>query len=256
MDSFLEMILPPEDISTMGHRITWLFNYTTYLNLFYFTLVCIGIFGFSYLYHHKRHKKPYYTHGNKRIHTLIASGIGLAVFLSIDMMITVASNNDFKAINIQYPNPDKEKVIRIEVLAQQWAWHFRYPGANGQFRSVDDVVTTNKLVIPKGYKLLVHMTSKDVIHSLYFPNAKIKVDAIPGRVTRLWFEPTKTGVYDIACAEMCGTHHSIMGAKLEVVELDEYNRWLESSRIIAKQVYDEGNPDLVWGWPWKGEIKL
>lgn len=256
MENFLEMIRPPEDISTMGHHITWLFNYTTVMNLIYFALVCGGIFGFSYFYHHKRHKKAYYTHGNDRIHAFVTAGIGLAVFLSIDMMITVISNNDFTKINLQFPDPKKEKVVRIEVLAQQWAWHFRYPGASGEFRSKDDVVMTNKLVIPKGYKLLVHMTSKDVIHSLYFPNAKVKVDAIPGRVTRLWFEPTKTGIYDIACAEMCGTYHSLMSAKLHVLEWDEYERWLESSRTIATQVYDEQNLDLVWGWPWQGENKI
>lgn len=249
--NFLEMIKAPEDISTNGHLIMWLFNYTTIMNIFYFVLVCVGLFGFSYLYYHKRHPKAEYTYGNKKIHLWVTAGIGLAVFLSIDMTITSLSNNDLLNNFWKWPDPKKEKVVRVEVLAQQWAWHFRYPGSNGFFQSPDDVVVTNELVIPKGHKLLIHMTSKDVIHSLYFPNARIKVDAMPGRVSRMWFEPTKTGHYDIACAEMCGTYHYLMAAKLRVVEEDEYNEWLSSGRQLALSTNDPENPDLNWGWAWE-----
>ena len=85
--SFWDSFQPPEDISTNGHLITWLFNYTTYVNLFWFALVCIGLFGFSLIYSAKRHKKPFYTHGTERKHYFITAFIGLAVFLSVDMVI-------------------------------------------------------------------------------------------------------------------------------------------------------------------------
>lgn len=96
--SFWERISPPEDISTSGHLIEWLFNYTTYVNLFWFALVCIGLFGFSYLYSQKRHKIALYTHGNEKKHLLITALIGLGVFLSVDMVITKISTRDMKEV--------------------------------------------------------------------------------------------------------------------------------------------------------------
>src|SRR5690606_26452685 len=64
-DSFWSIIQPPEDISTTGKLIDYLFDFTTYLNVFYFILLCIGLFGFSFYYYYKRHPKAYYTYGNK-----------------------------------------------------------------------------------------------------------------------------------------------------------------------------------------------
>ena len=125
----------PEDISTTAHKIEYLFNYTTILNLVYFALVCFGIFGFSYLYHYKNHPRPYYTYGNKRNQIWVVTGIGVAVFLSIDLNITRLSNNDLLDTFWAWPDPKEEKVVRIEVLGQQWAWNFRYPGADGVFNT-------------------------------------------------------------------------------------------------------------------------
>lgn len=248
--SFWEMIQAPDIISTNGHLIDALFNYTTYLNIFYFALVCIGIFGFGYLYHAKRHPKAYYTYGNKKSHILWVTVIGIAVFLTIDLNIARISNNDLLNEFWNWPNPEKEEVIKIEVLAQQWAWNFRYAGEDGVFNTEDDVTTLNDLRIPVDKKVFFHITSKDVIHSLYFPNARIKVDAIPGRVTQLWFEPTKTGLFDIACAEMCGTHHYLMKAKLTVYSEENYLAWRESARKIAITTHDPENLDMYWGWKW------
>ena len=90
-----ERFLPPEDISVNGHLIDSLFNYTTVLNVFFFVLVCVGLFGFSFLYNRKRHPKPYYTYGNKKIHVIVATVIGVAVFLGVDPNITRISNNLF-----------------------------------------------------------------------------------------------------------------------------------------------------------------
>ena len=95
------------------------------------------------------------------------------------------------------------------------------------------------------------MISKDVIHSLYFPNARRKVDAIPGRMTRMWYELTKPGVYDIACAEMCGTYHYRMAAKLTVYTQEEYDNWVNQSQILAMETNDPERADAFWGWPWQ-----
>ena len=124
--SLWEAIQPPVDISENGHLIDWLFTYTTLLNVFFFAMVCIGLFGFAFLYSAKRHPKPYYTYGNKKPHIIIATAIGLLVFLAIDMNITRMSNNDYTQIVINWPDESKEEVVKVQVMAQQWAWNFRY----------------------------------------------------------------------------------------------------------------------------------
>ncbi len=247
--TILENMTPPQDFSTSGHLIDSLFNYTTVMNIFYFILVAIGIFVFPFIYHWKRNKKPYYTYGNKKIHLLVTAGIGLAVFFTIDLNITRLSNNDLLSTFWNFPGKEKD-VVKIEVLAQQWMWHFRYAGEDGEFNTKDDILTAHEMHIPKNKKILIHMTSKDVIHSFFLPNARLKVDAIPGRVTRLWFDYTKSGEFDIACAEMCGIHHYLMKAKLVVHEEEEFLAWKTEAQKIALTEFDENNPDIFWGWKW------
>jgi cytochrome c oxidase subunit 2 len=109
--SWLDYFRPPENISTTGHLIDDLFNYTTLMVTFYFILVCIGLFGFSYLYSSKRNKTPYYTYGNKKKHLIVTAFIGAAVFLSIDLNITRIANNDLMNSFWNFPNPKNEKVL-------------------------------------------------------------------------------------------------------------------------------------------------
>lgn len=251
---FLEMIKPPVDISTNGHLIDSLFMFTTYLILFFFFFVCLGIFGFSYLYSKKRHPKAHYTHGTSRKHIAIVAGIGALVFIMVDMQITTISNHDFVNVFLNYPK-ESEKIVRVEVLAQQWAWNFRYPGKDGVFNTEDDVVTLNDLRLPVNTKVVFQISSKDVIHALYFPNARLKVDAMPGRISRLWYELTKTGLYDIACAEMCGTFHYRMQAKLTVYPQAEYDAWMNEMQKRSAFTTEQDKADLFWGWQWLAENK-
>lgn len=246
--SFWERISPPEDISSNGHLIHWLFNYTTYVNLFWFSLVCVGIFGFSFLYSKKRHKTPFYTHGNEKQHLLITAMIGLGVFLSVDLVITKVSSRDIKESFWDFS--EDENTIKVQVLAQQWAWNFRYAGKDGEFNTADDFVSLNDMRVPVGKKILLQITSKDVIHAFYVPNARIKADAIPGRYSKLWFDANKEGAYEIACAEMCGTHHYLMKAKLTVLSDEQYKNWIDETNELAIATNDTENMDLRWGWKW------
>ena len=248
--TFWQRIAPPEDISTHGHLIDWLFMYTTAMNIFFFSIVCICLFSFCYLYYHKRHPVPYYTYGNKKPHILIATFVGLAVFFAIDLNITRISNNDYTGVFINFPDESKEDVLRIQVMAQQWAWEFRYAGRDGVFNTEDDIVLLNRLVLPTDQKVVFQITSKDVIHSLWFPNARLKTDAIPGRITRMWFELTKPGEYDIACAEMCGVYHYRMQARLFVKDGHDFDRWLAEAEEKAIHEADPSNFDQYWGWAW------
>lgn len=247
--SFWERISAPEDISTYGHHVDSLFAYTTVMNVFYFALVCIGLFGFAYKYSAKRHRKPYYTYGNKKKHLIVTTLIGAAVFFTIDLNITRLANDSMMSDFWNYPEGDN--VVRVEVLAQQWMWNFRYAGPDNKFNTDDDYLSNHELVVPEGKKIEFRITSKDVIHSFFLPNARNKVDAIPGRITRLWFEATRSGEFDIACAEMCGTNHYLMKAKLIVLPKDKFNTWQTQAFELARAGNDLDNPDNYWGWKWE-----
>mgnify|MGYP006430736229 CR=1 FL=1 len=254
MDAFTQ----PEDISEHGHLIDWLFMYTTSMNIFFFTLVCIGLFGFCYLYSAKRHPVAYYTYGNKKAHVFVATAIGLSVFLAVDMNITRISNDDYTGVFINWPKAeedDSEEIFRVQVMGQQWAWNFRYAGKDGRFNTADDPVFLNKLHLPANKKIVVQMISKDVIHSLYLPNARRKVDAIPGRVTRIWFQLNKPGMYDVACAEMCGTYHYRMQAKMRVHGKESFQTWMAEAERKAIQENDPNDVDRFWGWAWEPSTK-
>jgi cytochrome c oxidase subunit 2 len=246
---FWEAIKPPLDISTYGHLIDNLFMLTTKLIIFFFLLVCIGLFGFSYLYSKKRHPKPLYTHGTSKKQIGIVAFIGALVFVLVDMQITSISNHDYVSTFLNYPK-ESDDHVKVQVLGQQWAWNFRYAGKDGIFNTEDDVITLNDLRVPVNKKIMFQITSKDVIHSLYFPNARIKVDAMPGRISRLWYELTKVGKYDIACAEMCGTFHYRMQAKLTVYSQEEYNTWMAEMQERATQVIEPDRIENYWGWKW------
>ena len=248
---FWQRISPPEDISVHGHLIDFLFAYTTWLNVFFFFLVCAGLFGFCWRYHHKRHPRPYFTYGNKKPQILVATVIGILVFLTIDLNITRMSNDDYLDVFANWEALKGEDIVKVQVMAQQWMWTFRYPGEDGLFNTPDDILSTNYLHVPLGRKIVIQLLSKDVIHSLYIPNVRLKVDAIPGRITRMWFEVKKTGVYDIACAEMCGTFHYKMAAKMRVYDPASYQIWNQKAQKMALLENDPQNSDAFWGWKWR-----
>jgi cytochrome c oxidase subunit 2 len=125
--------------------------------------------------------------------------------------------------------PAPEGSLRIAVSGEQWWWRVRYlpPGA-------DPVELANEIRLPVGEPVEFHLESPDVIHSFWVPSLGGKVDMIPGRRTRLTLEPTKTGVFRGACAEYCGTSHALMSFYVEVMEKEEFNRWLARQAAPAR----------------------
>jgi cytochrome c oxidase subunit 2 len=110
-----------------------------------------------------------------------------------------------------------DEAVQVYAVGKQWMWKFQH--LEGQ-REI------NELHVPLGRAVKVTMTSEDVLHSLYFPAFRQKMDVIPGRYTTLWFEATKVGTYHIFCAEYCGTNHSRMIGQIVVLEPTAYQSWL------------------------------
>jgi cytochrome c oxidase subunit 2 len=114
----------------------------------------------------------------------------------------------------------------IHVTGQKWKWLFEYP--NGY--------TDDTLHVPVGQKVRVIINSVDVLHSLFLPVFRQKIDAVPGRYTELWFEPTAAGEYPLFCAEYCGTNHSGMITKVIAHDGPDFEKWLEEAGKIIEQL--------------------
>ena len=110
--------------------------------------------------------------------------------------------------------------LEIDVVAKQWMWKFKHPEGQGEI---------NELHVPSGEAVRLVMASQDVVHSLFVPALRLKQDVVPGRYTAMWFTADRPGTYRLACAEFCGTDHSVMGGSIVVMEPAHYARWLEAT---------------------------
>ena len=109
---------------------------------------------------------------------------------------------------------------------EQFAWNVRYAGADGVLNTSDDITTINQLHLPVQQTVLFRIKSKDVIHSFFVPQFRMKQDAVPGLTSRLWVKPMKVGQYEIACAELCGLGHYRMRGFLVIESPEAFQGWL------------------------------
>ena len=106
----------------------------------------------------------------------------------------------------------------------------------------DDVTTINQLHLPVDKPALIYLSSKDVIHSFFLPNLRVKQDAVPGLNVPIWFEATKTGKYEIACAQLCGLGHYRMRGFMTIMSEDDYAAWMDEEQALLA----EGGGDDFW----------
>ncbi|MBA3538630.1 MAG: cytochrome c oxidase subunit II, partial [Deltaproteobacteria bacterium] len=110
--------------------------------------------------------------------------------------------------------------ITVYVVAKQWMWQFAYP---------DGQATQHDLYVPVGRPVKLVMTSRDVIHSFFVPDFRIKWDVLPRRTSVTWFEATEAGPHEILCTEYCGLEHSRMRGRVIALAPDDYARWAEAT---------------------------
>ncbi len=240
----------PHDASLDGHRIDWLIHFTI-VGLGLVFLVVLGALAYAAIRHRGKHTAAY-DHGNSRRAALLVLACVAVVFFVIDGNLFVHSIGDLDAhfwnFKAAEANP---RMVRVEVNAHQWAWTFRYPGPDGIFNTDDDVVATNTLHVPVGVPVVLQLASTDVIHSLYLPNFRVKQDAVPGSITRLWFQAQEPGEFEFGCAQHCGANHYKMRGVLTVMAADAYERWAAASAADAKRGFDPEDKDARWGWEWR-----
>ena len=150
--------------------------------------------------------------------------------LVFDILIIVVSFRVWHNIKMELPE-DPDAVVRV--IGQQWAWTFQHPGADGELDSADDIFTVDELHVENNKIYHFELQATDVLHSFSVPVWRIKQDAIPGRTITGWFEPTRTGEFDVQCAEICGFGHGVMAARVMVEDAETHAAWVAANTPVA-----------------------
>ncbi|MGE3840867.1 MAG: cytochrome c oxidase subunit II [Vicinamibacterales bacterium] len=154
--------------------------------------------------------------------------------------------------------PDRDRATVVRVVAEQFTWNVHYPGADGRFgptsadgvspdnplgvnwndaASRDDLTTINQLNLPMGSPVLIELTSKDVIHSFTLAEMGVKQDAIPGRTSLVWFQPSRETPeepsWEISCSQLCGLGHYRMRGFYRIMDPTAFTAWMEEERLLA-----------------------
>ncbi len=209
-------MLPPA-ASSYAPWLDQLFYIILGITTFFFVLVEGVLLYFIIRYRHKPGRRAHYTHGNTKVEI-----IWTVIPALILLWLAFASQNLWDRVKGSLPaNADQ-----IEIVAEQFAWNIRYAGADKMFNTEDDVTTLNQLHMPLNEPVVIWLTSKDVIHSFFVPEFRIKQDAVPGMTGRLWITATKAGDYELACAELCGLGHYRMKGFVKVEPREQLEQWL------------------------------
>lgn len=124
-----------------------------------------------------------------------------------------------------------DQTLDIYSTGKRWMWRFQH---------IDGQLEINELHVPVGRAVRVVFTSEDVLHDLFIPAFRVKADAVPGRYSAIWFEPTKVGEYHLFCAEYCGTNHSGMIGTVYVMEQADYQAWLGGGATAGGTMVQRG----------------
>lgn len=149
-----------------------------------------------------------------------------------------------------------DDATEVEVVGQQWQWNFRLPGEDGKLGQADTrivsvenplglvpddpagqddiVVEAADLHLPVDKPVRILLRSIDVLHDFYVPEFRAKMDMVPGSVTYFWFTPTRTGTFEILCAELCGQGHAFMRGVVMVDTQEDYLAWLGEQQTFAQ----------------------
>jgi cytochrome c oxidase subunit II len=198
----------PEMASSFAWEVDALYIYLVALTVFFTVLIALLVIFFAIKY---RRRSP------DELPRPIAGSVPLESLWSvIPFLISLTIFVWGTSIYFSLYRPPAE-ALDIYVVGKQWMWKFQHPEGQREI---------NTLHVPVGRKVKLIMATEDVIHSFYVPAFRTKADVIPGRYASLWFEATKTGTYDLFCAEYCGTQHSGMIGKVIVQTPREYQAWL------------------------------
>ncbi len=233
--------LPPL-ASEHGAGIDRLFVSTLVITGIVFVLVQLALALLVFRYRHREGQKAFHYADNQRLE------ITWTITIAVILLLLISSGGLLWSRIYGAPPAD---AYEIEVWGRQFMWIFHYPGKDGVLgrtdvrlisgrnpigldmtdpASHDDVVFASvegDLFLPVNRTIVVRLRSMDVLHSFFIPHFRVKQDAVPGMVTRVWFKPTRKGEFELLCAELCGSGHYTMRASVYVDDEKSFFEWLE-----------------------------
>jgi cytochrome c oxidase subunit 2 len=264
---FADRMLPVA-ASRTGVNYDFMFNITTLVTGVVFFLTQAVLFWFCFKFQSTDKRSTFFFPHNNKLEIIWTTIPAIAMAI----LVAIGLKNWF---DVTSPAPANATVI--EVVGKQFNWIVRYPGKDNElgkrdFRKIDDannilgldwtdphntddiVIATGELhvVVNKPVKLLIG--SRDVIHDVGLTHFRLKMDAVPGITTTLWFTPTITTdsmkaitknpdfVYEISCDQMCGKGHYSMRGTVIVETQEQHDAWLMGQQSYYKQNNAEGTP--------------
>jgi cytochrome c oxidase subunit 2 len=205
-----QVTLFPEQASTLAVEVDHLFFFILGITVFFTTLIAVLVISFVIKFRRRSEAdRPRQVHGGTRLEvawTVIPLAVAMVVYLwSARVYVTWG----------QAP----EGALEVYVVGRQWMWHLQHAGGQREI---------NQLHVPVGRPVKLTITSQDVIHSVFVPEFRVHMDAVPGRYNVTWFEATRTGTFHLYCSQYCGTDHSRMIGQVVVLDAEAYERWLAS----------------------------
>ncbi|WP_429130377.1 cytochrome c oxidase subunit II [Ensifer sp. 4252] len=197
-------------------------------------------------FRHRPGNRAAYEPENKKLESWLAAGttLGVAAMLTPGLFVW----HQFVTV------PDGAS--EVEIIGQQWLWSYRLPGVDGKLgtsetrdispenslglnrddtAALDDVVIEGgELHLEIGKPVKVLLRSVDVLHDFYVPEFRAKMDMVPGMVTYFWMTPTRTGTFEVLCAELCGVGHPQMRGTVVVDSEADYQTWLASQQTFSQ----------------------
>lgn len=211
----------PGNASSVGGKVDSLFYAILYITGAVFVLTEATLIVFLVKYRRREGRKATYVEGSAKaeiIWTAIPAAIlvTLAV-VSLPLWAKIKQYHDFPA-----------NAARMGIEAKQYQWNVTYPGPDGKLGTDDDFMKIDSLHLVVNRDYVIDLTSRDVVHSFFVPAFRIKQDLVPGMDIKMWVRPVKTGVFELACAELCGIGHYRMRGLVFVHTPRDYAAWLVS----------------------------
>lgn len=242
---------------------------TIIITFIVFVITQVALFWFAYKYQHSDQRKAYYYPHNNKLELIwtVIPAITLTVLVGFGIFYWFKITGDAP-----------KDAMQVEIVGSQFKWEFRYPGKDGiigkkYYKKItgdnplgqiwedpanhDDVYVSGDamhLVVNKPVRLIIG--AKDVIHDVGLAHFRMKMDAVPGTPTTMWFTPTKTTaqmkketnnpefVYEISCDQMCGKGHWSMRGEIVVESQEEFDAWMAKQTPKYYAVFPDKNPNI------------
>jgi cytochrome c oxidase subunit II len=204
----------PKSASVTSEHVDWIWDFMVWMSVVSAVLILGAMIYFCFKYQAKSRTANEYAEQSTDHNTTLEI-VWSVIPLFVVIALFVWGFQGF--VELRTPPANS---FEIRATGQKWKWLFDYP----------EGITDDALHIPVNRPVRIVISSNDVLHSLFIPNFRVKMDAVPGRYTDLWFKATEPGNYPVFCTEYCGTSHSDMLAHAIVHEPGGYEKWIEAER--------------------------